>query len=171
MKGIFFDLIKPNLELENEFTTFYKECLESDDKVSGDGGFSNFTTYLEWLNYLTLMESKDTVPDGYVPSYTYVLYNYIHEEIIGIINIRTTLNDFLFKRGGNIGYSIRPKYRQKGNGKLLLRLAINLCRDLNMNKLLITCNSDNIASQKLISSSGGVLDILEKNYQRYWITL
>ena len=171
MKGIFVELIKPDLNLTAEFNQFYHECLETDGMVHGDGGFSNFTTFSDWLNHLKLMESETSVPSGYVPAFTYLLYNYIHEEIMGIVNIRTRLNDNLLKRGGNIGYSIRPKYRHKGNGKMMLRMALDKCRALALSKVLITCDKTNLASQQLIKSCRGVEDSYEIDYQRFWIAL
>lgn len=44
--------------------------------------------------------------------------------ILGIINIRHALNDYLLTYGGHIGYSIRPSERQKGYGKIQLLLAL-----------------------------------------------
>ncbi|HIX76862.1 MAG TPA: hypothetical protein H9734_04605 [Candidatus Fusicatenibacter merdavium] len=58
-----------------------------------------------------------------------------------------------------------------------LKLAKVICRNMGMQKLLISCHKDNPASARIIRSNGGVLEnevTDERNgkiLQRYWITL
>ena len=96
--------------------------------------------------------------------------------IVGTIQIRHTLNDFLLNFGGHIGYSIRPSERRKGYGTRMLALALNKCRGLGLDKVLITCNDKNEASAKTIVKNGGVLEDkrIERDggiVRRYWIVL
>jgi len=57
----------------------------------------------------------------------------------------------------------------------MLRLNLDNARAIGIEKLLLTCNEDNIASEKTILANGGVLEsIIEvngKNIKRFWITL
>lgn len=100
------------------------------------------------------------------------------EKFIGRISIRHCLNERLEELGGHIGYYIRPSERGKGYGKKALALALTEAKKLNINKVLITCDEDNIASQKVIMANGGVLqDVIEtrlnpgKRTMRWWIQL
>lgn len=77
--------------------------------------------------------------------------------------------------GGHMGYSIRPCERNKGYAKEMLRLNLQNCRDRNMDRVMITCSRDNIASEKTIIANGGIFEkeiYVDGEYiKRYWITL
>ena len=79
---------------------------------------------------------------------------------------------------GHIGYGIRPGQRRKGYAKEQLRQALVWCKEeLKLDKVLITCLTDNEASRRTILGAGGVYDGTvheeEQNIdlERYWITL
>jgi len=94
---------------------------------------------------------------------------------IGEITIRHRLTDDLFLRGGHIGYVIRSEEWGKGYGTLMLKLALEKARDLGLEKVLITCNDDNLASARVMEKNGCILEnILEVNgrpVRRYWRSL
>ena len=95
----------------------------------------------------------------------------------GIINVRHELNDYLFKYGGHIGYSILPSERRKGYAYKQLLLALEFCKELNIQKVLVTCVDYNIGSRKTIEKAGGILENNvfnpDKNVEerRYWIDI
>lgn len=117
------------------------------------------------------------IPEGKVPANTYFFVRISDDKIIGMINIRHELNEFLLNEGGHIGYSIRPSERKKGYGTLMLKLALQKCKELNLTKVLITCDKDNIASAKVIQNNNGILEnelyseTFSSVIQRYWIKL
>lgn len=96
-------------------------------------------------------------------------------KLIGIIDIRHKLNEYLFQFRGHIGYSVRKSEQRKGYAKEMLHLALEKCKDMNIKKVLITCSKENIASAKTIIYNGGVLENGiskgERITQRYWISL
>nr|WP_242568203.1 GNAT family N-acetyltransferase [Clostridium botulinum] len=96
-------------------------------------------------------------------------------KLIGMIDIRHKLNEYLFEFGGHIGYSIRKSEGRKRYAKEMLHLALEKFKDMNMEKVLITCSKENIASAKTIIYNGGVLENEvsegERITQRYWISL
>ena len=126
------------------------------------------------------MDSRDRnkLPDGYVPSYDYFLVD--DDKFIGIIHIRVSLTDSLLRYGGHIGYAINPKYWKLGYGTKILELGLANARELGIkDKVLITCDDDNIGSYKIIEKNGGVLENKIENEsmgekfltRRYWINL
>ena len=95
--------------------------------------------------------------------------------MVGAVNIRHDLNDYLLKYGGHIGDGIRPSERRKGYATEMIRLALEECRKLGLTRVLMTCDKNNIGSAKSIIRNGGILEneVLEKGVikQRYWIAL
>jgi len=79
-------------------------------------------------------------------------------EYIGRISIRHELNEELLLRGGHIGYAIRPSQRKNGYGKKALELGLIEAKKLGFDKVLVTCDSTNTASRKIIEGHAGVLE-------------
>ncbi len=97
------------------------------------------------------------------------------DTMVGAVNIRHYLNEYLLKYGGHIGDGIRPSERRKGYVTKMISLALEECKKLGMDKVLLVCDKDNIGSVKSIINNGGVLEneVLKegKLIQRYWIML
>ena len=96
-----------------------------------------------------------------------------NNKIVGIINARHELNDYLLNFGGHIGYSVRKSERRKGYAKKMLNYASEFLFSLGLEKILITCDKNNIASKRTIESCGGILEneVIEESRTtlRYWI--
>lgn len=91
--------------------------------------------------------------------------------VLGFLQVRHTLNDFLREVGGHIGYSIRPGHRGRGHATRALGLALDRARVLGLDRVLVTCDDDNVASARTIESWDGLLEDLRDGKRRYWITL
>lgn len=100
--------------------------------------------YLDWLEWIKSPNSK-----------TFLIVN--DSKIIGLINIRYKLNDFLKKCGGHIGYNIRPSERRKGYAKEALNLILKNAYENRLDEVLIDCYKENIASRKTIESTSAKL--------------
>ncbi len=111
--------------------------------------------------------------DGLVPDSTFFCLDDERNRMVGAVNIRHYLNDYLLAYGGHIGNGIRPSERQKGYATRMIGLALEECKKLGIGKVLIVCDKDNIGSAKSIIRNGGVLEdepIKDgKVIQRYWI--
>lgn len=168
-------LVKPNIEFKIDALLYCDECVAIDGRVHGDGGLLNSSSYEAWLSHLQSMSDKTTVPEGLVPSTTYFAIDTKSRKIVGIIDIRHTLNDYLANRGGHIGYSVRPSLRGKGFGIAMLELALLKCTEIGLSEILITCDKDNIRSAKTAMHCGGREEITKKSqeegFRRFWIKL
>ena len=170
-------LIFPSKEHEKEALEFIQEFLEYNSEINGTGGLDRYDDYDEWLLKIEKDLDLPNIPKEKVPANTYFVVRESDNKIIGMVNIRHKLNEFLLNEGGHIGYSIRPTERKKGYGTIMLKLALQKCRELNLNRVLITCDKINIASAKVIQNNNGILEneIFSETFaeiiQRYWIDL
>ncbi|MGA7687708.1 MAG: GNAT family N-acetyltransferase [Jiangellales bacterium] len=92
--------------------------------------------------------------------------------MIGFLALRHSIDtEFLRTRGGHIGYSIRPAYRRQGHGSRALGLALPRARELGLDRVLLTCDDDNVGSARTIESQGGVFESVIDTKKRYWIDI
>jgi predicted acetyltransferase len=127
-----------------------------------------------WLRDCLAEFDPAKCPPGKVASSTYFLVNNAGR-IVGAVNIRHELNDYLFNIGGHIGYGIRPSERGKGYAKRMLALALEAARELGLERVLVSCHELNRASARTILANGGVLEDVRvdpsdgERIERYWI--
>ena len=130
--------------------------------------------YRDIDNYIASLEVKEAY-DKYVPDSTYFLLDAQRNIFLGAVNIRHYLNEQLILSGGHIGNGIRPSERNKGYGSKMIALALEKCKELGIQKVLMCCEKENIASARSIIKNGGILEneIIDDNkiIQRYWIDL
>ena len=107
--------------------------------------------------------------EGYVPQTMYWLY--IDGRIVGMGKLRHYLTDTLRKEGGHIGYGLLPKEIGKGYGNIILRELLKEAKKIGVEEALLTCNTDNIPSKKVIERNGGKLQDTFEDHYRYWIEL
>ncbi|WP_141015501.1 GNAT family N-acetyltransferase [Nocardioides sambongensis] len=93
------------------------------------------------------------------------------DELVGFLNFRHTLNDFLLDQGGHIGYGVRPSARRRGHAAAALRLALLDAPGLGIDRVLVTCDLDNAASRRTIEINGGELEDIRGDRRRYWIAI
>jgi predicted acetyltransferase len=127
-----------------------------------------------YLDALAGRERGEGLPPNHVPS-TF-LFGFVGARIVGRVSIRHSLNPFLERAAGHIGYVVVPEFRRRGYATAILRLAIQIAHDkLGIRRILVTCDDDNTGSIKTIEKNGGVLENvvegpdLEKPKRRYWI--
>lgn len=170
------ELIKGNHKYKEQIIDMLKEWKEYNDThdtnhspwVIFKNGFDDFDYY---LSNLETNEPKD----GLVPDSTFFCIDEQRNIIVGAVNIRHYLNDYLLLHGGHIGDGIRPSERRKGYATQMIGLALKECKKLGIKKVLMVCDKGNIGSVKSIIKNGGILENeLNENgkiEQRYWIDL
>ena len=168
-------LVKPDLSYADEIIKYKEESLKESPLINGSAGLDRLSSIEDWLEELNKRSCEDTVPKGLVPSSTYLGIREKDNYIVGMIDIRHYLNEYLTQAGGHIGYGVRKTERNKGYAKQMLKLALEKCKELKIKKVLITCDEDNIASEKVILSANAKLEDIRnvdgENKKRFWIEL
>ena len=162
------------MSLKDDFLCMVQEYrAKAEYFVYHDLAMQDFQAYLdECANYEI---GKHLKPD-HVPQTTYWLVDDMRT-IVAESRLRHYLIPSLEIEGGHIGYAVRPSRRLKGVGTELLKQTLPKATAMGISKVLITCNADNIGSQKIILANGGIFDgenispQSQKWVYRYWINL
>lgn len=167
-------LLRPSIEYKEQVLEYKNEFIENGDDLAGTSYLERYDVYEEWMKFVSNNE-KDSTKHTDVTASVFLAIREEDNKLVGMINIRHTLNEYLYNYGGHIGYSVRKSERRKGYAKEMLKIALNECRKLKMGKVLLTCDADNIASEKTIKYCGGTLENEISNdgilIKRYWIEL
>ncbi len=171
-------LVRPTGVYETQVMSYRDEMLERGDSFDGCAGLETVTDFSEWLDFEGRLRKRYGA--GYVPSEVFLAVRERDGAVVGIIDFRHPLSEFLLRFGGNVGYSVRPSERGKGYANEMLRLLLPVCRAYGERRILLTCDRENEASRRTILCHGGVLEnevadqaglTRSGTIQRYWISL
>ena len=150
-------LRRPAKEHESEALAFRQEFFDNGETtINGSELLDRMDSYDEWLRSVTDNTSSDTVNPAWVVTDTYFAFD-DNDRIVGIIDLRHELNDFL-KDFGNSGYSVRPSERRKGYATRMLGLIILRAGEVGMTKLQLSVEKSNEPSVKTITKNGGIYE-------------
>ena len=167
--------VRPSdLEAVKEFRA---EFLRNNEHMDGTSGLARYEDPNDWYQWICNAEHKETCSPKWVPDTQFISIRNSDGKLVGMLDIRHERNDKIANYYGDIGYSIRASERKKGYAKMQLALALDICKAMGKERILITCVKDNIASAKTIQHCGGILEneVIDPDdnaiLQRYWITL
>lgn len=167
-------LVIPSNEYKQQVLDYRKEFIENGDDLAGTSYLREYDIYEDWLKFV-LDNEKNSTKHTEVTANVYLAIREDDNKLVGILNIRHKLNEYLYNYGGHIGYSVRRIERKKGYAKEMLKIALKKCKDINIEDILITCDAENTASIKTVKSCGGTLENKVNNgynvIYRYWIKL
>lgn len=135
--------------------------------------FDQSTDFVAYIRRLDCWSKGRELPDNFVPN-TFMV-GVVENTIIGRISIRHELNEYLCKYGGHVGYGVVPSQRNRGYASQMLRLTLPIAAKLGIARLLVTCDESNMASQRVIEKTGGLLQNMLREpdtavlKKRYWI--
>jgi predicted acetyltransferase len=165
-------LIEPTSRLRDDFYSLAEE-LSAEGNQQYKDAIRDFEKFLQFCADETA--GRNLAPDR-VPQSTFWLVE-DDQRILGCSRLRHRLNAFLEDFGGHIGYEIRPSVRRQGYGTHIFRLTLDKARDLGLRQVLVTADSSNIGSWRIIEKNGGVLDSEAVSphtgqlLRKYWIAL
>lgn len=150
-------LVRPNEGMKEAALTFRQAFFDAgEDIINGASLFDKLDTYEDWLAHLAGVATEEgAARKSWVPSSTFFGVRKSDGALVGVIDIRHRLNDFLRESGGHIGYSVLPAERRKGYARQMLALALDYSRGLGVDEVLMGCDADNEASKRTIVGAGG----------------
>lgn len=151
--------------------------LQAQRELSADGfmfalGYEDGMDWQDYLDFLKHGRLGLNLAANRVPAS--LLAAEVSGQVVGRLSIRHTLNEFLAREGGHLGFAVRPQHRRNGYATEILRQGLIIARSLGVDRALVTCDEDNIGSATVIERCGGVFDSIHvtdegKPMRRYWI--
>lgn len=163
-------LVKASAEYQQQIVDMLEEWYATGEKIIPYA--IRKTDYHDFHNYCENLEIEEG-REGLVPDSTFFCLDEERNIMVGAVNIRHYLNDALLLNGGHIGDGVRPSERRRGVATAMIGLALQECRKLGIEKVLMVCDKENIGSAKSIQNNGGILEnevvVDGRTEQRYWI--
>lgn len=166
-------LALPSIELEDAFRTMLAEYQSAGDwehhQRLHNASSTEFADYVQALRYQAHGRS---LRQGFVPNTMYWLM--VGDSLVGETNVRHFLTTTLLREGGHIGYRITPRWRRHGYGTQILTLALAQIRQMGIPRILVTCDTVNVGSARIIQKNGGRFENELKSFHtgnqvsRYW---
>ncbi|MFI6486337.1 GNAT family N-acetyltransferase [Streptomyces sp. NPDC050564] len=162
-RASFLEAVRENVA-EGEF---FGDTIKRELDVYGDTWHEpdGFARYVAAIREEELEEGRR--PEGFVPASWYWYVD--GDSYLGRIQIRHRLTPWLLEVGGHIGYGVRPSARRRGHATAMLRDVLPHARALGLDRVLVTCDSTNIGSRKVIEAADGEFEDERDGKLRYWV--
>lgn len=144
-------LIEPDTTWQAAFLDMATEFATSGD-TRYQAALTDFAGYLQQLQQFARGEN---LPPDRVRQTTY--WGVEGDMLVGTARLRHALTPALEQLGGHIGYDVRPLQRRQGYGTALLACTLQRARQCGLTGVLLTCDTDNIGSARVIEKNGGQL--------------
>lgn len=135
-------------------------------------GYAPGADFAQWAETMNGRRLGKNLSPGWPPA-TFELA-LVDAQLVGRLSVRHALNDFLLQQGGHIGYQVLPPFRRQGIGRRMLQRGLQLTAALGVQRSMVTCDEDNVASRRIIESAGGVYESsyagpdVKVPIRRYW---
>ena len=168
-------LVLPSEEHLAEVRSYREEFLAADSSMDGAGPLRRYPDPRDWLDAVRACANPATVPEGKVQATQLLCVE--EGRVLGMLQIRHELNEYLRLYAGHIGYSVRPSARRQGVAKWMLSAALPFCRELGLRRVMIACEPWNEGSRRTILANGGVHEKTvhepqeDIDLEQYWVEL
>ena len=148
-------IITPTLAHEAALLAYQQALAAADIPVHG-AYFDLFPDIPSWLAACAA-PAGTRLPNGIikVADSNWIAWDDDSARVVGVINLRHTLNDYLRAYGGHIGYGVHPACWNQGIATRMLTHALQYSDSLGLRELLLVCAVDNPASARVIEKNGG----------------
>lgn len=140
------NIVKADLSHSTAFHHYVNACAE--DGLDIYTGISDSSD--AYLKRRIAYSKGEGLPEGWTPAFTYFCIDC--GEILGVIRVRHGTTDYIHDVIGHIGYETVPQARGQGVASYMLSW---IQHHALTESVIITCESGNIASKKVIEKCGG----------------
>ena len=123
------NLLFPTEEYLPEIAAYREEMLLDGCDFAGCSNLKTQPDPMDWLQEARNLLHSETATEGWVQSTQFLALRESDGALVGMIQVRHEIesSDYLKNYGGHIGYSVRPRERQKGYATEMLRQALGFC--------------------------------------------
>ena len=125
-------LIEVGMDFAKEIMAYRREMLDTESEMDGCGNLRRCETAKEWVDFNERLKHEETKPEKWVVSTQFAYVRKDDGRIMGMLQVRHYLNDYLREYAGHIGYSVRPSERRKGVATAMLKEALPFCKSIGL---------------------------------------
>ena len=168
-------LTRPSEAYLPQIKAFRDEFADCLDWLHGACRLARFEDPAEWLRYVEQCAVEEVHPEGTTPYSQFLYVRATDHKIVGMIGVRHRPVGQFETWGGHVGYCVCPSERRKGYAARMLHEVLPYCREIGLERVLLTAGDENVGSVKAILSNGGVLEgyVMSPKHHipvgRYWI--
>jgi predicted acetyltransferase len=169
-------LVEPTTSHKQAVLEYRDEFTQNGETVHGSGDIERAESFETWLQACIDGKHEATMPKDRVPATQYLAIRVSDNRLVGMLQIRHSLNKYLKQHGGHIGYSVRKSQRRKGYATKMLKSALVICKTLGLQRVLLTCDPANVGSARVMKANGGIhekqMTLPNGNkIEHYWISI
>jgi len=174
-------LVEPTIELRDSYLDAWAEFAAEGRGTPDDHSALGFEAgrfaerwnsvegFSDFVDYLIASGDPEVPPaDGWVKQTTFWFVD--GDRYLGSIRVRHSLNEMLLEEGGHIGYDVRPTARRRGYATQMLAGVLPFAHSLAISSALVTCDTENVASRRVIERCGGQYEDTRNGKMRFWVT-
>lgn len=135
-------------EFSMEHLNLGEKILGGDASLISGKSYHEYDDFYAWYKDISKLDIEDKLKTDQVCCSVYLVFDKVDDKLVGIFDIRHSLD---FPNGdllGHIGVDIRPSERGKGLYKQILELCTEECKKNSIFSIVISCEYDNIASKR-----------------------
>ena len=170
-------LLKPGKDFCEEIFKHRNAFIFAGEPMDGTGSLYRMPDPNDWLAQVEDLSKPETVPEDWVVTSQYICVRPYDNRLVGMIQLRHELNEYLELYGGHVEFSVLPEDRGKGYATWMLKNVLYYARQLGLGRLILAVDPRNAAAVRVVEKNGGApLDkVFDPEYEleleRYAITL
>lgn len=144
-------LTKPNKNYQSSFENYTLAYQKINDAYYFEKYEKSLRDFDQYIQDLDEQSNGINIPRDWVATSTFWLID--KDTVVGVVRVRHQE----VESAGHIGYDISPCFRGRGYGTQILKLAIEEAKKIGIEEAIVTCNTENTASRKIIEKNNGKL--------------